>query len=120
MRSELLSPLTIDERRLLDGLLAHDFPGVDELRVQARVVHARKGCTCGCGTIDLVPMGNDPPRSEATSPVPTEGTVLDTSGVDIGGLLLFLTDGLLGSLEVYAYNEPLPLPMIDNVRWWNR
>ena len=117
MRSEDPSPLTVDERQLLDGLLAHDFPGVHELRARSRELTAHKGCTCGCGTIDLIPTGDDPPRSKATSPVPAEGTVLDSSGVEVAGLLLFLADGLLASLEVYAYDQPLPLPTIEAVRW---
>ena len=117
MRSEDPSPLTVDERQLLESLLAHDFPGVHELRVQSRELLARKGCTCGCGTIDLIPIGDDLPRSVATSPVPFEGIVLDSSGDAVGGLLLFLTDGLLASLEVYAYDKPLLLPTIDALRW---
>lgn len=117
MRSEDPSPLTVDERQLLEGLLAHDFPGVHELRAQSRELLARKGCTCGCGTVNLTPIGDDLPRSTATSPVPFEGTVLDSSGAAVGGLLLFLADGLLASLEVYAYDKPLPLPTIDAVRW---
>jgi hypothetical protein len=83
----------------------------------AAAVDARKGCECGCGTIDLIPMGTDLPRSDAGSPVPAEGTVLDADGAAVGGLLLFVTDGLLASLEAYAYDQPLPLPTIDRVRW---
>jgi hypothetical protein len=117
VRSQQPGPLTTDERRVLDELLAHDFPGVNALRVQAAAVYARKGCDCGCGTIDLIPMGTDLPRSDARSPVPAEGTVLDADGAAVGGLLLFVTDGLLASLEVYAYDKPLPFPTIDRVLW---
>ncbi len=109
--------MTFDERQLLEGLLAHEFPGVHELRAQSRELLTRKGCACGCGTIDLIPIGDDLPRSVATSPVPVEAIVLDVSGAAVGGLLLFLADGLLASLEVYAYDQPLPLPTIDAVRW---
>lgn len=38
---------------------------------------------------------------------------------DIGGVLLFLKDGLLSSLEVYSYDEPLPLPEPHQVIWKN-
>jgi hypothetical protein len=117
VRSEDPSQLTVDERQLLEGFLAHEFAGVEALRAQAAVVHARKGCDCGCGTIDLLPIGADIPRSDATSPVRVEGIVLNADGVAVGGLLLFVTDGLLASLEVYAHDEPLPLPTIDRVRW---
>jgi len=107
----------VDDRALLDGLLAHDFRGVEALRDQAQTLTAKKGCECGCGTIELAPVGTDLPISDAASPVPVEGIVIDTNGDAIGGLLLFLVDGLLNSLEVYSYDQPLPLPTIDFVRW---
>lgn len=109
-------PLTPDERALLDGLLAHDFPGVEALRQQAPHATASPGCDCGCGTVDLdVPPSL--PRSAAESPVPAEGSVVDASGEPVGGLLLFLDDGRLSSLEVHAYDDPLPLPRLERVRW---
>ena len=110
-------PLTPDERVLLDALLVHSFPGVEELRLQAQRVEAKKGCECGCGTIDLVLTEQGLPRSNASSPVPAEGRVLDAAGIEVGGLLLFLADGRLQSLEVYSYDDPLPLPEVDQVRW---
>jgi hypothetical protein len=109
--------LTENERALLDALLSNDFPGVEPLRVQAHDVLAAPGCRCGCGTIDLCPQGTSPPGSAAASPVPAEGRVLGADGVDAGGLLLFLSDGRLASLEVYSYDDPLPLPRPDRVIW---
>jgi hypothetical protein len=32
-------------------------------------------------------------------------------------VLLFLRNGLLQSLEVYSYGDPLPMPALDQVRW---
>ena len=81
-----------DERLLLDGLLAHDFRGVEEFRLQARDALAKKGCSCGCGTIDFVVLGSQP-ASEAASPVPVERRIRDADREDVGGLLLFVTDG---------------------------
>ncbi|MEV5962747.1 hypothetical protein AB0L70_13350 [Kribbella sp. NPDC051952] len=107
------------ERALLDDLLAHDFAGVEPLREQARNVLAGKGCDCGCGTINLTPQDRDAPRSTSSSPAEVEGRVLGADGVDIGGLLLFVRDGLLSSLEVYSYDEPLPLPEPRQVIWQN-
>jgi hypothetical protein len=102
---------------LLDDLLAHDFAGVEPLREQARNVLASRGCDCGCGTINLTPQDQDTPRSTSTSPVEVEGGVLGADGEDIGGLLLFLKDGLLSSLEVCSYDEPLPLHEPRQVIW---
>jgi len=110
-------PLASNERELLDALLRREFPGVGELRLQARQTSASPGCTCGCGTIALhVP--DDSPRSSASHLVPVEGTVVTAEGEPIGGLLLFVDDGRLSSLEVYAYgDDPLPMPRPEQVRW---
>jgi hypothetical protein len=110
-------PLTSDERALLDALLRHEFVGVGALRVQARQVQASPGCTCGCGSIDLhVP--HTTPRSSAGSPV-SMGEVVGADGQLVGGLLLFLEDGRLAGLEVYSYDDPLPMPRPDQVRWYS-
>ena len=117
MTSRQRRPLTGDEQRLLDALLAHDFPGVTELRDQARDVTASPGCDCGCGTIDLhVPPGV--PLSPAESPAPVEGVVRGSGGAEVGGLVLFVTDGRLGALEVWSLlDDPLPLPLPEQVSW---
>ncbi len=118
MRSDEASPLTASERLLLDTLLAHSLPGVDPLPVQDHAVDAKSGCTCGCGTIELLPRGDNLPRSDAANPVPVEAQGLNAEGNEIGGLLLFHKDGLIDSLEVYSsIGPPLPLPTLDEVRW---
>jgi hypothetical protein len=106
-----------DERALLTALLAHDFPGVEELREQALHVTAKKGCECGCGTIEFVADGTPVPRSVATNPVPVDGLVATADGDEAGGLILFVTDGMLKSLEIYSHTEPLPLPGLEQVTW---
>jgi len=106
--------LSNDEQSLVDALLATPFEGVEALREQAKVLLARPGCTCGCGTIDLLPQG-DLPRSTAAGLVPSEGRVRNPAGEELGGLL-FVRHGLLESLEIYShYGDPLPLPLIVDV-----
>jgi hypothetical protein len=117
VRTDEASPLSECERALLDALLGHDFPGVRELREQAQHVMAKRGCECGCGTIDLVPDGTSVPRSGAANPVPVDGLVTSPDGVEAGGLILFVRDGMLQSLEVYSHGEPLPLPRLEQVTW---
>jgi hypothetical protein len=108
-------PLTRTERSLLDSLLDRDFDGVAELRAQVEHATASSGCECGCGLIDLhVPAHL--PVSSAAGPVPVEGTVLDADGGQIGGLLLFVEHGRLAGLEIYSYDEPLPLWAPERVR----
>lgn len=118
VRTDQPGPLTDDERALLDALLSHDFSGVNELRVQAPNILAKKGCACGCGTVNFVPGAGPMPRSEAASPVPVEGVMKDTDGNAVGGLILFVEDGMLWSLEIYSYGGgPLPLPLAEQVTW---
>lgn len=111
-----LRPLTSNERAVLDRFLVQNFDGVEALRLQARHVLASPGCTCGCGTINLhVP--HDAPKSSSGSHLPIEGELLGADGEPIGGLLLFLDDGRLAGLEVHSFDDPLPLPLADQVRW---
>jgi carbon monoxide dehydrogenase subunit G len=107
---------TADERTLLDALLAHDVPDADELRAQARDLLVASGCTCGCGTLALLPQGG-PVAREAESPLPVEGVVNDAAGNAVGGLLCFVSEGRLSALEVYSYGDPLPLPSLEEVTW---
>jgi hypothetical protein len=108
-------PLTTTERALLDALLDHEFDGVAELRVQARLATASTGCECGCVTIDLhVP--DDVPRASAVGTAPVEGTVVDASGEPIGGVLLFVERGRLSGLEVHSLDEPLRFSVPLRVR----
>lgn len=113
-----LRALSETEVAVLDALLRQDFDGVEPLRVQASSLLARRGCECGCGTIELVPQAPDAPRSMAQGPVPVEATVLDGGGDAIGGVLLFVNDGLLSSLEVYSFADaPLQMPEPTRLVW---
>ena len=116
MTGPVRRPLTATERALLDAFLAHDFPGVAELRIQSPAATASPGCECGCGTVDLhVPDGL--PVSTAEKPVPVDAAVLGPDGGSLGGLLLFVVDGRLDRLEVHSFDDPLPLPPVTRVRW---
>lgn len=118
MRSDHPRPLLDQERALITGFLAHDLVGVEELREQATHLSARRGCDCGCGTIEFVMDAVDVPRSTAAGPLPIHATVRDADGNEVGGLILFVRDGLLESLEIYSHDDPLPLPPADRVTWW--
>jgi len=112
--------LTNSERELLDGLLAHDFSGADDLRQQVAIARVRSGCHCGCGTLEFEKdLEGEPPDPAAVErPVDLEGVVLNAQGSPVGGLLLFVRQGHLSSLEVYSTaGEPLPLPSPDRVDW---
>ena len=96
--------LSDDERRVLDLLLEPDFPGVQQLRVQAASVVVTGGCGCGCPTIDL-----QVPRAVAPAAVtgrlcPFEAEILSAVGEALGIVLLFLDHGRLDVLECAYYD----------------
>jgi hypothetical protein len=94
-----------------------DEPEAAALRAQLDVAQARPGCPCGCGSIDvLLPAGTATRSARTGAGVLVEGDVLDEQGQAIGGLLLFLDDGLLHDLEVWSVGDPLDLPPIDRTR----
>ncbi len=85
-------------------------------REQARDVEGAPGCACGCGSLDLFIAATSSP-STAASPIPAEAAVLDDTGDEVGGLILFLDAGRLSYMEIYSYADPLPLPPVERVRW---
>jgi hypothetical protein len=108
-----MRPLTASERGALDALLAVDFPGVAELRIQARTVRATEGCACGCPTVNLE-VDSEAPRAAVTSGVPVEANVVDEGA----GLILFVADGRLSLLEYWTTEDETPteFPTSDRIR----
>ena len=118
MSADAPRPLTGPETELLDAFLAHDFPGVEALRTQTRGLLVKRGCVCGCGTIDFIPQGEGLAQSAPTYALAeVAGYVSDPDGNPLGGVLLWLADGLLSSLEVYWYDSPIAIPSVNNVEW---
>jgi hypothetical protein len=109
--------MTRAESELLEAFLAHDFPGVEALRAQIPGLIAKRGCKCGCGTIDLIPQGEHLPKSSVRDLLPVSGHVRDENGDAVGGVIIFVDDGLLSTLEVYWYDQPIQLPRVENVDW---
>ncbi|RJQ68062.1 hypothetical protein D5S17_32685 [Pseudonocardiaceae bacterium YIM PH 21723] len=105
--------LTPAERAALDTLLALDFPGVAELRVQAGTARVTGGCGCGCPSVDLRVDTATPPAA-VTSSMPVEASV----GEQTGGMLLFVTEGRLSYLEYYPLddNPPAEFPAPRHIR----
>jgi hypothetical protein len=102
-------PLLPRERELLDLLLAEEFPGVRELRIQAESVEGRPWN----GLATLVELTvTDPlaPRAKVKDRVPVEA---ELSGVDPPQeLLLHVVGGLLETLELVSDDgdDPTELP----------
>ena len=117
MDPEAPRPLTEDESVLLQAILSHDFPGVEQLRAQARDLRAKSSCACGCGSIFLLPRGEGLSASSRQHTVPVSGHVLDDHGDVVGGVVLWLEEGFLSQLEVHWNDNPIPIPNVDNVEW---
>lgn len=113
--------LTPAEREVLLALLRHeDFPGHDALLAQVDRAWVEGACTCGCASVHLSVRGGA--AAVCPSPLPTEADVLDEEGDRIGGIIVFVHDGYLSYLEVYASvaAEIDAFPPVDRVRFQAR
>lgn len=118
-KTEEPRPLTSREREVLEALLATEFRGASTLRGQLESVLATPGCGCGCESIDLQ-VAAPGERAVGTDAMPVSATFETPEGRS-GGVLLFVDDGQLASLEVYAYDDPPAIAMpeaawLDNIR----
>jgi hypothetical protein len=111
----LLLPIEQDTlRALLDRA---NFPGRDELLAQIESATVVGYCTCPCASIDLDvdrthPRGPDVPGRT----IPTQASVLDAAGEEIGGIIVFVDEGYLSALEIFDYGEPIsPLPPLERL-----
>ena len=105
--------LSATERAVLNALLAQPFPGSEPLRTQALTAVATRGCDCGCGTVDLEPTTTAQPSGLPDGPAAEANIVV--AGQPQGGVLLFVRNGLLDRLEVYSYEQPLPMPAVEHL-----
>lgn len=117
-RPELPRPLLPEERATLMALLAHaDFDGRDALVAQADTALVNSYCGCECATVGLEVDPTTPRAFDAPSPIPNTAYVSDADGQPIGGIVVFLDDGYLSSLEIYWYENPIsPFPPLDRLR----
>jgi hypothetical protein len=115
-RAELPRPLLAEERATLLALLNHAyFEGRDELVEQVDSARADGYCGCGCATVGLTVDRAAPSAGKSYHKIPAD--ILDASGELIGGVLVFVDDGYLSSLEVFTYYEPIsPLPPLDRLQ----
>lgn len=113
---------TADERSFLDALLAHEFDGVEPLRIQRAHSLVEPSCHCGCGSIGFIFEADFVPSpSTAVNPLPVEGEVIDSHGGVVGGIIVLVRDGLLDDVDVHAYgDEALPFPSPASIRWHKR
>jgi hypothetical protein len=97
-------PLTYREADTLAFMLSVEFPGGAALRRQVKRAVVVEQCTCGCATIDLA-IPDDAPVVVDAPPVPLVQTHARDMDEHPVGLLLFVRDGRLASLEIVWYDE---------------
>ena len=109
-------PLTDEEHRVLDLLLAATFEGVEPLRAQSRVVQVVGRCKCGCPSIDLAVSVEAPRSIRADGLVPVELNVAPIAEEPPGQVILFVRDGKLSYLEYVFYDDRPPVAWPDSAR----
>lgn len=110
-------PLMPAENSVLALLLGVEFPGVDELRVQAASATVVGGCDCGGPSIALRMPDAAPLASGLTSRLaPAEGVVSPQGDGVPGEIILFVDEGRLSYLEYVYYDAPpKEWPTLDRV-----
>jgi hypothetical protein len=86
-------PLNDSEQAALNYLLAADFPGVEELREQARVASVVGRCPCGCASVDFSVDREAARPATSYEPVPVDATTRDVGPGGPFQLLIFVRDG---------------------------
>jgi hypothetical protein len=116
-REELPRSLLPDERAALLAVLDHaPFRGRDELRAQVQAARVASYCGCGCASVGLCVDSSASAAASSAGPLPNEAQVLGPDGEPVGGVLVFVEDGYLSLLEVYAYEDRIsPFPALEQL-----
>jgi hypothetical protein len=107
-------PLSDQESELLTWLLEHGFRGAQELVSQIPKLTVVGICTCGCPTIYFA-FDGVPVKRKGEQLISDYIAELDGHQM---GLMVFQTDGLLSSMEVYSLpglKEPFGLPPVSSI-----
>ncbi|MEU9202714.1 hypothetical protein [Streptomyces sp. NPDC048332] len=111
-------PLNSAERVVLEHILASDFTGSSELRIQ--IAQAEVVATWAPGSVSIDMRVLEPVRRAtlATGLVPVDAQVLDKQGQYIGELLVWVEDGALAGLEYAWITDEMPtaLPPVERIR----
>lgn len=112
----LQRPLTQQERDLIVWLIEHGtYADKAELHAQVARLTVSERCTCGCPTIYFALDGNSVPNKGERL---VSDHVATVEGMEVG-VMLFETDGRIGSLEVCSCggaDRPFGLPEISAIR----
>jgi hypothetical protein len=110
-------PLTEEERKLLEWLLANGSPDAKPYLSQIANVNVVGKCTCGCPTIDLA-LGDCEQRKTAPSIILADFVGKTPEGVEVG-VIVHAREGEISELEVYAipdWQGPFKLPSVESLK----
>ena len=110
-------PLTEEERKLLEWLLANGSPEANPYLSQIANVNVVGKCTCGCPTIDLA-LGDHEQRKTAPSIILADFVGKAPEGIEIG-VIVHAREGEISELEVYAipdWKGPFSLPTVESLK----
>ena len=119
MAEKFPRPLSANERAALDHLLSADFPGVEELRLQAKPVRVVGRCGCGCPTIELSVDEAQPSLDEVTPRVVATAETTDADRTGCTHLMLWVNDTddgrrLLSGVELsWLEGPPKEFPAVE-------
>jgi hypothetical protein len=112
-------PLSRAEKQVLDLMLSSDFPGAVTLRSQIPSVRVVARCDCGCATVNLEVAPQEPRATDVGNGVlPVTGYVGSDIHQTKAGIIVFVDDGYLSSLEIYSLAEPAPPEWPDLAEVW--
>lgn len=98
------------ERAIMDNLLAGEHPALSVLREQLQIVRVSDREFTGVGFFTRLEVPGSPRRALALpDTVHITDVVAEIDGLDHGaGFVLYVTDGVLATLEGFTYDEPWP------------
>lgn len=110
-------PLTNEERRLLECLIANGRPDAKQYASQIPGISVVGHCTCGCPTIDLA-FGDNDQRKTAPSDLLADFEGRTPEGIQVG-VILHARERAISELEVYAIDDvkgSFKLPTIESLK----
>ena len=110
-------PLTEEERKLLEWLLANGSPEAKPYLSQIANVNVVGKCTCGCPTVDLA-LGGHEQRKTAPSIILADFVGKAPEGIEVG-VIVHAREGEISELEVYAipdWKGPFSLPTVESLK----
>jgi hypothetical protein len=110
-------PLTEEERKLLEWLLANGTPDAKPYLSQIANVNVISECTCGCPTIDLALGDREQPKT-GPSVILADFVGTAPEGIEVG-VIVHAREGEISELEVYAIagsKGPFNLPGVESLK----